>query len=84
MDIRNQQYLVYEGEFTHDDFQKDSFYHNIHILDDCKNKVLLRYPNYGNNYDSYSNSSQLPIGVFVGTIVYGENSKIVVSWSITP
>ncbi len=82
MDISNEQYISYTGEFTHDDYQKDSFYHNVYLVDNYGNKLLVRYPDYGNRYDTYSGNEQLPIGTFAGTIIYSKDSKIVVSWNV--
>ena len=30
-DVAKAEFITYEGEFIHDDYQKDSFYHNIYI-----------------------------------------------------
>ena len=81
-DINQESFVEFYGEFIHDDYQKDSFYHNIYIMDPSGEKILLHYPDYANMYDTYNDFRTLPVGSFVGTIVYGKESKIVVGWSI--
>ncbi len=72
--------VSYHGEFTHDDYQKDSFYHNVYIIDSTGEDLLLRYPDYANTHSTYSDFHEMPLGSFTGTIVYGKNSKIVLKW----
>ena len=74
--------VTYHGEFTHDDYQKDSFYHNVYIIDSTGEDLLLRYPNYANMHSTYYNFSEMPVGSFTGTIIYSENSKIILEWTI--
>ena len=74
--------VTYHGEFTHDDYQKDSFYHNVYIIDSTGEDLLLRYPNYANMQSKYYNFSEMPVGSFTGTIIYSENSKIILEWTI--
>ena len=79
-DITQEEFVEFRGEFTHDDYQKDSFYHNIHLIDGNGEKILLRYPDYANMHDTYEDFAELPVGSFVGTLIYSKNSKIVVGW----
>lgn len=79
-DIFENRYVVYQGEIYHDNYQKDSFYHNVYIFVDSEDRILLRYPDYGNHYDSYTDYTSMPEGVFTGTITYSEKSKIVLNW----
>ena len=74
--------VTYHGEFTHDDYQKDSFYHNVYIIDSTGEDFLLRYPDYANMHSTYSDFHEMPLGSFTGTIVYGKNSKIVLKWAM--
>ena len=74
--------VTYHGQFTHDDYQKDSFYHNVYIIDSTGEDLLLRYPNYANMHSTYYNFSEMPVGSFTGTIIYSENSKIILEWTI--
>ncbi len=82
-DIEDKNYVVYSGTFTHDNFQKDSFYHNIYIFDDDGHKYRLNYPDYGNQYKTYRDFEILPFDTFNGTIVYSKNSRIVLKWTIS-
>ncbi len=84
VDIANQQYISYIGEFTHDNYQKDSYYHNVYLIVADGRKLLVRYPDYGNHYNLYSDNKQLPVGTFNGKIIYSQNSKIIVSFDICP
>ena len=81
-DIRQECFVTYHGEFTHDDYQKDSFYHNIYLTGNNGKKILLRLPDYANTYGTYDRYQELPIGSFTGTIIYSAQSKLVVSWRI--
>lgn len=74
--------VTYHGEFTHDDYQKDSFYHNVYIIDSTGEDLLLRYPDYANMHSTYSDFHEMPAGSFTGTIIYSENSKIVLKWAM--
>lgn len=74
--------VTYHGEFTHDDYQKESFYHNVYIIDSTGEDLLLRYPDYANMHSTYYNFSEMPVGSFTGTIIYSENSKIILEWTI--
>lgn len=74
--------VTYHGEFTHDNYQKDSFYHNVYIIDSTGEDLLLRYPDYANMHSTYYNFSEMPVGSFTGTIIYSENSKIILEWTI--
>jgi len=80
-DIAKAEFVTYEGEFIHDDYQKDSFYHNVYITDDAGNQIRLQLPDYGNMYGTYENYREIPIGLCTGTIVYSQNSKIITKWS---
>lgn len=81
-DIFNEDFVIYNGRYIHDDYQKDSFYHNLYIIEKIGEKTLLRYPDYSNQYNIYRDFRELPTGSFTGTIVYGKKSKIVVYWTI--
>ena len=81
-DIHQECFITYHGEFTHDDYQKDSFYHNISITDEDGEQLLLHLPDYANTYGTYEHYKELPIGSFTGTVIYSVQSKLVVSWSI--
>lgn len=80
-DIANAGYVTYVGEFLHDDYQKDSYYHNVYITDHSGNQVKLQLPDYGNMYDTHENYKEIPVGLCTGTIVYSVNSKIIIKWS---
>lgn len=81
-DISDEGYIYYSGEYIHDDYQKDSFWHNLYILDDSDKKLILRFPDYANQYQTHNRFDIMPTGTYEGTIVYSKRSKIVVSWSI--
>lgn len=81
-DINNSSFVTYCGEFVHDNYQKDSFYHNVYIFDSHGKEILLRYPDYGNMYGLYSDSKEFPTGSFGGEVVYSKDSGIVVDWRI--
>ena len=78
-DILEGGYVIYQGEIVHDNYQKDSFYHNVYI-DDGSEKILLKYADYANHYGSYTNYVQMPDGIFNGIITYSAKSKIVLEW----
>lgn len=80
-DMENNETITYFGEYTHDDYQKDSFYHNVQI-EEMGKTAILRYPDYGNHYDVHADSKLLPSGTHRGRIEYGKNSKIILSWSV--
>jgi hypothetical protein len=82
-DINNGSFIEYTGEVLHDNYQRDSFYHNITIYPkkDCPKK--LRYPDYGNQYQLHNDSQIMPVGAWTGTIVYASNSNIVVYWNVS-
>lgn len=79
-DISTNEFVSYTGEFTHDDYQKDSFFHDVFINEGSKNKSSLVYPDYGNMYKIRSTDKKLPLGRSKGTLVYGKNSLIIVDW----
>ena len=81
-DMDTLDFVIYSGKYTHDNYEKDSFYHNIYIFDDDEKQEILRYPDYGNQYCLHADSRLMPIGSFEGTIVYTKRSKIIVAWSI--
>lgn len=81
-DISDNSLVIYNGEYIHDDYQKDSFYHNLYIIDEQGERMLLRYPDYMNSYSLHMDFRALPIGSFFGEIIYSEKSRIVLSWSI--
>lgn len=78
-DISEEKYIRYEGSFSHDNYQKDSFYHNLYIYDGDE-RILLKFSDYSNHSGIYSEI--LPVGDFYGSIVYSEQSRIVVDWEI--
>lgn len=80
-DIAKAEFVTYEGKLIHDDYQKDSFYHNVYITDDAGNQIMLQLPDYGNMYGTHENYREFPIGLCTGTIVYSQNSKIITKWS---
>ena len=82
LDMGDNATVTYHGEFTHDNYQKDSFYHNVYIIDSTGEDLLLRYPDYANMHSTYSDFHEMPLGSFTGTIVYGKNSKIVLKWAM--
>lgn len=79
-DLKNGEVLSYNGEYSHDDYQKDSFYHNVYILEDGNTKTTLRYPDYGNHYEIHEHGAQLPLGTCRGTLLYSKSSKIVLDF----
>lgn len=81
-DIAGNATVTYHGEFTHDDYQKDSFYHNVYIIDSTGEDLLLRYPDYANMHSTYSDFHEMPAGSFAGTVIYSENSRIVLKWTV--
>lgn len=82
LDMDDNATVTYHGEFTHDNYQKDSFYHNVYIIDSTGEDLLLRYPDYANMHSTYYNFSEMPVGSFAGTVIYSENSRIVLYWSM--
>ena len=82
-DISEQSFVTYQGSFTHDDYQKGSFYHNVHMIDENGEKVLLRLPDYGNMYGLREDYREFPVGAFEGEIIYSKRSKIVLNWTIS-
>ena len=82
LDMDDNATVTYHGEFAHDDYQKESFYHNVYIIDSTGEDLLLRYPDYANMHSTYYNFSEMPVGSFTGTIIYSENSKIILEWTI--
>ena len=81
-DISSDAFISYEGKFIHDDYQKDSFYHNLYITDESSEQILLRFPDYSNQYNLWEDRDILPVGEYTGTIVYSKDSKIVVYWIV--
>ena len=81
-DNKNIDYIYYSGAFTHDDYQKDSFYHNVYIIDGNGEKVILKYPDYSNTYSLHEDPFCMPVGSFDGDIVYSNKSKIIVFWQL--
>lgn len=82
-DINYGSFITYTGEFVHDNYERDSFYHNVTIYPTENSKKVLRYPDYGNQYQLHNDSEIMPVGRWTGTIVYARNSNIVVYWNIT-
>lgn len=82
-DKESNDYILYSGEIFHDDYQKDSFYHNVYIESSTGNsKVRLKYPDYANHHKTYLNSETMPNGAFQGSVTYSAKSKIIVNWEI--
>ena len=52
-DIQEKDFVYYHGDFIHDNYQKDSFYHYIYITDNYGCRTTLLYPDYGNMYKTY-------------------------------
>ena len=82
LDMDDNATVTYHGEFTHDNYQKDSFYHNVYIIDSTGEDLLLRYPDYANMHSTYSDFHEMPVGSFAGTVIYSENSRIVLKWTV--
>lgn len=82
-DIANCTYVTYCGEYFHDNYQKDSFYHDVNCMVNDENSITLRYPDYGNHYSLFPDSASMPVGTSYGTIIYSKNSKIIVSWGVS-
>lgn len=80
-DLEQESFLAYTGEFVHEDYQKDSFYHTVTIYPDFTRSEALRYPDYGNQYSLHSADSLLATGTYYGTVLYGQNSRIVIAWN---
>lgn len=76
-DFEEHSFVTYSGSFLHDDYQRDSFYHNLVIAPDSEVSQTLRYPDYGNQYQLHSAEQVIPFGTGSGTVVYGKYSKIV-------
>ncbi len=81
-DISEGTFETYIGDYTHDDYQKDSFYHNVYISNEAGEDTLLRYPDYGNHYRLRDDFAELPIGTYSGKLVYAKHSKILLDWTI--
>lgn len=81
-DIEQCSFGTYSGDFVHDDYQRDSFYHNLVIAPETDTAKTLRYPDYGNQYRLHQDDNIIPDGAWTGTIIYAEHSKIVVSCSL--
>jgi heme/copper-type cytochrome/quinol oxidase subunit 4 len=81
-DIEQCSFVTYSGDFVHDDYQRDSFYHNLMIAPQMDTAQALRYPDYGNQYRLHQDDNIIPVGAWTGTIIYAEHSKIVVSCSL--
>lgn len=79
-DISNAQYVTYEGTFVHDDYQKDSFYHNVYIVNKLGETVLLRLPDYANMYGTHTDYQELPVGEGIGKLIYSKESKLILRW----
>lgn len=77
-DIERCSFVTYSGSFVHDEYQRDSFYHNLVISREGEASQTLRYPDYGNQYQLHQSDRIIPAGTGIGTLVYGENSKVVV------
>lgn len=80
-DISKTEFITYEGKFIHDDYQKDSYYHNVYIIDPSGSQLKLQLPDFGNMYNTHDNYQEIPIGLCTGTIVYSKNSKIIAKWN---
>lgn len=81
-DMEQTAFVTYQGEFHHDDYQKDSFYHYIYITDPSGAQLRLRLPDYGNMHRTYADYRALPTGTCTGTLVYSQSSKIIIKWDL--
>ena len=81
-DIEQCSFVAYSGDFVHDDYQRNSFYHNLIIAPETDSARTLRYPDYGNQYRLHQDDNIIPVGTWTGSIIYAEHSKIVVSCSL--
>jgi hypothetical protein len=54
----------------------------VYIIDSTGEDLLLRYPDYANMHSTYSDFHEMPAGSFAGTVIYSENSRIVLYWSM--
>ena len=81
-DMNFNDYITYTGYFTHYNYQSDSFYHSVKIVDDFDNRILLRYSDYGNMYGLWENYEDFPLGTFYGTIIYSKRSKLILYWYV--
>lgn len=81
-DIEQCSFVTYSGDFVHDDYQRNSFYHNLIIAPEKDSARTLRYPDYGNQYRLHQDDNIIPVGTWTGSIIYAEHSKIVVSCSL--
>lgn len=81
-DMSQGAFETYIGDYTHDDYQKDSFWHNVYITDGSEEKIVLRYPYYGNHYHIRNNYIEFPVGTYNGELVYGKHSKILLDWDM--
>ena len=81
-DMEQAVFVTYQGEFTHDDYQKDSYYHYISITDPSGGQLRLRLPDYGNMHRTYADYRALPTGTCTGMLVYSKSSKIIIKWEV--
>ena len=81
-DLEQKAFVTYDGTFTHDEYQRDSFYRRVTIVLDDGTEETLYYPDYGNQYQLHDQSEMIPAGQFTGTLVYTKNSRIIVDWNI--
>lgn len=79
-DIEHGSFVTYTGSFDHDDYQRDSFYHNVTIYPEEQSAKNLQYPDYGNQYQLHDDSDIMPVGTWTGTVIYAKNSNVVVYW----
>lgn len=80
LDIYQGSLVTYTGNFVHGDYQRDSFYHNVTIYPEGSSEKNLRYPDYGNQYQLHDDTDIMPVGTWMGTVIYAKNSSVVVYW----
>ena len=82
LDIEEQSFEQYEGEFNQNPTIQNTYYNNVHIKIKNKDK-LLYYPDPKNLYNTYDSFVEMPIGIYEGIVVFGHNSNIIVSYYIS-
>ena len=80
-DMEQDAFVTYTGTFIHDNYQKDSFYHNVTVVLEDGSKMILHYPDYGNRYHLNSHAETIPAGTGVGTIVDTKKSLVIVDYT---
>lgn len=81
-DMDDASFVTYTGEFFHDNYQRDSFYHTVTIHPKDHFETSLRYPDYGNQYHLHEGAELMPEGTLYGTVVYAKSSHVIVYWEV--